>query len=122
MLSKAPTRFLMSLATVLALGACTGSPARQDKQNVQAARSLLAEWAMVSERHAAGELTETYYRQMRSQAEKQLATLSETAPRSGTAAGRTIALIAQVHGEPPIVLLRARADQAQAIEQSLEGL
>jgi hypothetical protein len=115
-----PSRWLL-LGLALALLGCSGSAARQDKQNVQKARSLLAEWAMLSESRHAGRLTATYYIQMRGEIEKQLTTVAATAPQSDSAAGQAIAEAAQVHGEPPVAMLRARVDAAKAIENSLEG-
>jgi len=107
-------------AFALVVAACS-SPARQDSQNVQKARSLLAEWAMLADYHRRGRLTGTYYVQMRDEAETALSALASTAPKSGTADGQAIAAIAQVHGDPPVELLEARADAAEALENRLEA-
>ena len=109
------------IALTVALAACSSSPAKQDKQNVQKARSILAEWAMLVESRQAGRLTGVYYRQMRETADTELTALGSTAPQSGTAAGQAIAEVADVHGEPPLALLRARSDAAEQIENGLEA-
>jgi hypothetical protein len=110
---------LVGLALILS--GCGGSPATQDKENAQKERSLFAEWALLAESHQAGRLNETYYRRMRDAAEKELTALATTAPRSGSAAGGLIGRLAQLRGEPPVVLLHARAAAAEAIENGLEG-
>ena len=120
MLPTGLKRAALLLAPWLALGGCS-SAAQQDRQNAQKARSLLAEWALLSESHQAGRLTDIYYAQMRGEAEKQLTALAEGAPQSGSAAALAIAEIAQVHGEPPVSLLRRRADLAEAVENGLEA-
>jgi hypothetical protein len=109
---------LVGLALILS--GCGGSPAAQDKENVQKARSLLAEWAFLAESHQAGRLNGTYYARMRDAGEKELTALAAAAPQSGSAAGRLIGRLAQLRGEPPVALLRARAAAAVAIENGLE--
>ena len=111
----------LPLALALNLAACSSSPARQDRQNVEKARSLLAEWAMLADHQRRGRLTETYYVQMRVEAETALSELASTAPKSGSAEGRAIAAITQVHGDPPAGLLEARAAAAKALENRLEA-
>ena len=44
------------VALAVALAGCSASPAKQDKQNVQKARSILAEWAMLAESRQAGSI------------------------------------------------------------------
>jgi hypothetical protein len=114
-------KLCLVLGLAAAVGACSASPARQDKENVQKARSLLAEWAMIAELHGQGRLTETYYAGMRDEAEQALTTLSATAPQSGSAAGREIGEIARLDGEPSAASLRARAATAQVVEERLEA-
>ena len=113
--------FALALALALALAGCTASTVKQDKENVQKARSILAEWAMVAESRQAGRLTDVYYRQMREQADTELTALASVAPQSGTAVGQAIAEVSDVHGEPPLALLRARAAAAERIENGLEA-
>lgn len=109
------------VALAVALAGCSASPAKQDKQNVQKARSILAEWAMLAESRQAGRLTGIYYRQMRETADTELTALASAAPQSGTAAGQAIAEAADMHGEPPLALLRARVAAAERIENGLEA-
>ena len=117
----ASSRNAVIVAVALALAACSGSPARQDRQNAGEARSLLAEWAMVVDLHQKGRLNDTYYAGMREAAEKALTRLASTAPQSGSPEGQAIARIAAVHGEPPLALFRARAGAAKAVEDRLEA-
>ena len=121
MLRKSIGKPGLALATALVLAACSASPQRQDLQNVQQARSLLAEWAMLADYHRRGRLTETYYAEMREEAETALTELASTAPQSGSAEGQAIAAIAQLHGDPPLEHIRARAAAAEALESRLEA-
>ena len=121
MLPKWIRRAGLPAAGALALAACDSSPGQQDRQNVEKARSLLAEWAMLADQHRRGRLTETYYAQMRTEAETALSELASTAPKSGSADGQAIGAIAQLHGDPPAELLQARTAAAEALENRLEA-
>jgi hypothetical protein len=121
MLPKSTWKCGPPLAFALVLAACSSSPAQQDRQNVQKARSLLAEWAMLADQNRRGRLTEAYYAQMRVEAEKALTELASTAPQSGSAEGQAIGAIAQLDDDPPSELLEARAAAAEAVESRLEA-
>ena len=106
--------------TILALTLCAGCSQRQsDLVQTRTGRSLLAEWALLAELRA--ELPETYVRQLREEAQSELAKVGASANQAGTPASRALAAAANVQGDPPPALLHRRRRAAQAIEQNLEA-
>lgn len=100
------------------LAGCAEGP-QKDLPSIGEARSLAAEWAMVNEQGAKGQLTATYVQSMRQSVREELSTISQslTEPQSA----RIVAdLLAQPDDASPAAL-RTRADQLKQIEDSLES-
>ena len=113
------SRGLLLLLLAL-LGACSKG-AQDDLQYISEARSLGAEWALVNEQSAKGDLTETYTRVMREGFREQLGTASESLTNPDSAYGAQIrALLAEPDDASPQEL-RAHVDTLKQIEDSLES-
>jgi hypothetical protein len=108
-------RAWLYLGLSLSGAACAGSNAKADLENVRAAHSLLAEWALVAETPAAA----PYAAQMRAEAVRQLAATAAAARSSGSPAGATIADIASLPEDAPADLVRQRAAAAGRLENRL---
>jgi hypothetical protein len=103
------------LALSLVMAACGGAGAKTDLEHVRTVRSLLAEWQLVAEMHPA----DTYTRQMRAEAARQLAAAAASARRSGSPAGAAIADIADVPADASPASIRERAAAAGRLEGRL---
>jgi hypothetical protein len=106
--------------TPLVFALCAGC-AQQQGERVQArtARSLLAEWTLLAELQP--RLPDSYVRHLRNQAQSELGRVAASANASGNPAGRALAAVTSVQGDPPPALLSERVRAAQAIEFSLEA-
>jgi polygalacturonase len=107
-------RRCLCLALMLATSGC-GSDSGADLENVRTVRSLLAEWALVSEIRPAA----TYTARMESEAARQLAATAAAARRSKGPARATIAALAGVPADAGPAVLHARVAAARRIENRL---
>jgi len=107
------------LALILPLAACGGSAEKTDLANAGKARSLLAEANL--NLALAPRATPTWSAGMRRAADAQLAALANEARSSGGPDGAAIAEVVTLPPNPGAALLQARAAEAQAIEQRIEG-
>ena len=106
--------------TTIALALCAGcSRQESDLEQARTARSLLAEWTLLAELRP--RLPDTYVRQMREEARRELAAVVASADKAGNPASRAIAAVAGAQGDPPPAVLHQRRRAAQAIERSLEA-
>jgi hypothetical protein len=104
----------------LLIAACSKGP-QADLRSIGEARSLGAEWALVNEQAASGQLTSTYARTMRTELREQLQTTAKSLTEPDSRYGREMqALLAQPAEAPPAVL-RAHAAALKRIEDGLES-
>jgi len=111
-------RSIAILAVVTA--GCSKGPAA-DLPAIGEARSLGAEWALVNEEAAKGQLTSTYVRTMRQQLREQLQATASSLTQPDSRYAREIqALLAQPDDAPPEEL-RVHSDKLKQIEADLES-
>ena len=105
---------------VLFASACSKGP-EADLQYIKQARSVAAEWALVNEQAAKGELTDRYVGSMHKWARQQIETAAAGLTQPESAYGQTMrTLLAQPDDAPPEEL-RAQSDKLKSIEDSLES-
>ena len=110
-------RSILILALVTA---CSKGP-EQDLQYIKQARSLAAEWALVNDRYARGDLTRTYVDSMHYWLAEDIRTASSALTRPDEPYAREIRALMS---EPPNASperLRAHADALRTFESSLES-
>ena len=104
----------------LVLAGCSSGP-EADLQYIGQARSLGAEWALVNEQSAKGQLTPTYVRSMRQWLRNDLQTAASSLTRPDSDYGTEIrALLAEPEDAAPAEL-RAHSDRLKRIEDGLES-
>ena len=108
---------LFPLAAIALLGACS-SEADKQLEAVKAARSVMAEWALVEEQSAKGEAPQTYADQMRDSAKSQLRTAQSSLMSGQPKAAALIGNLAD--GEPSAEALKAAQDALDPLEKRLE--
>jgi hypothetical protein len=112
------------LRTPLLLGllvaACSKGP-DADLPSIGEARSLAAEWALVNEQSAKGQLNSTYVDTMRKQLREQLQTASSTLTRPDSPYGAEIRALLQESDDAAPNQLRAHADKLKQQEDQLES-
>jgi hypothetical protein len=108
---------LALMLTGAALGACS-SQADRELEAVKAARSVLAEWALVEEQDGKGLTPSVYVEQMRKQARDQLKT-SETELKDQPDAAMLIEHVR--NGSPDASALHSADDALEPLEDSLES-
>ena len=114
----AMTRWLPAL--LLLLAGCARGPAA-DLQYIKQARSAAAEWALVNERAARGQLTAHYADGMRAAAREEL---DSAAAALSVPSAPYAAEIAALRGEPddaPAARLRAHAGRLKQFESGIES-
>ena len=110
----------LRIACLLIAGALMGCGSQADRQleAVKSARSVLAEWALVEERHDRGLAPDTYVEQMRHLSREQL----EVSEGELTGQPQAAALIRQLRTGQPGAEALERADAAlQPLEDRLES-
>jgi hypothetical protein len=108
------------LLLVAIIAGCSKGP-QADLQYIAAARSLAAEWALVNEQAAKGQLTRTYTAVMHKELRQQLQSSASALTQPDSRYGQVIrALMAQPDDAPPEEL-RAQADSLKQIEDQLES-
>lgn len=113
------SRWLLALP-LLALFACSKGP-EADLPAIGEARSLAAEWALINEQAAKGQLTATYTRAMRQDLRQQLQATAKslTLPNSGY--GDEIRAVLARPDKAAPEELRAHAARLKQIEDRLES-
>jgi hypothetical protein len=108
------------LLLFLFLAGCSKGP-QADLPSIAEARSLAAEWALVNEQAAKGQLTQKYIQSMHQSIREQLQTTQKslTQPQADYAA--EIAAVARARDDAPPSQLRAHADKLKQIENALES-
>jgi hypothetical protein len=108
------------LFLLLLLAGCSKGP-EADLQYIGQARSIGAEWALVNEQAAKGQLTDTYVRSMHQWLRQNLKSTATSLTQPDSRYGLEIhALLAQPDDAAPAEL-RAHADVLKHIEDSLES-
>jgi hypothetical protein len=108
------------LLSALFLAACSKGPAA-DLASIGEARSLAAEWALVNEQAAAGQLDRTYTDTMRVELRQQLRTTASSLTQPNSRYGVEIqGLLAEPPDAPP-QQLRVHLATLKQIEDSLES-
>src|SRR3569832_1804717 len=108
------------LLLILPLAACSKGP-QADLPSISEARSITAEWALVNERAAKGQLTRTYAGTMHQQLREQMQSAASalTQPDSGYGTEIRATLIEPDDAAPQ--QLRSHADKLKQVEDSLES-
>ena len=108
------------LLLLLLIAGCSRGP-DADLQYIKQARSLGAEWALINEQAAKGQLTQTYVASMHQWLRQNLETTATSLTQPDSRYGLEIhALLAQPDDAPPAEL-RGHADVLKHIEDSLES-
>jgi hypothetical protein len=110
-------RHLACSVLLFALAGC-GSKTDQQLEAVKAARTVLAEWALVEQQSAKGETPATYADQMREEARIQLRTAQSSLLADQPEAANLIGALAD--GEPSAAALQAADDRLEPLEKRLE--
>lgn len=105
---------------VLVLAACSKGP-EADLPSIGEARSLGAEWAMVNEQAARGQLTSAYVGTMRKQLRQQLQSSRSSMKQPKSAYGRETDALLQEPDDASPPVLRAHVAKLKTIEDGLES-
>jgi hypothetical protein len=111
---------LRSLVLLLLLAGCSKG-AEADLPYIAQARSLAAEWALVNDQAAHGQLTDAYVAAMRTSLREQAKTASAALTQPNSNYARIMQAVAAEPVDAPPAELRAQADRLKQIEQSLES-
>jgi polyhydroxyalkanoate synthesis regulator phasin len=93
----------------------------QDLASIGEARSLGAEWALVNEQAAKGQLTQTYADTMRSELRQQLRSTATSLKHRDTRYGEEISAMLQQPDDAPAEALRIHIRALKQIEDRLES-
>jgi hypothetical protein len=104
--------------SVMALGGC-GSETDKQVEAVKAARTVLAEWALVEQQAAKGETPATYAEVMRDEAKSQLRTAQSSLLADQPEAAHLIGSLAD--GDPSADDLQSAQDSLEPLEKRLES-
>ena len=109
-----------SLLLALLLSACSKGP-QADLPYIGEARSLAAEWALVNDQAAKGQLNATYVSTMRAKLREQLQTAASSLTQPNSPYGVEIQMLLREpdNAAPPV--LRAHADELKRQEDQLES-
>ena len=108
------------LLCMLMLGACSKGP-QADLQYVSKARSLAAEWALVNELAAKGQLTDAYVSSMHKSLREQVQTATKALTEPDAPYAKAMQAIAAAPDDAPPRQLRAYSDKLKTVEDSLES-
>jgi hypothetical protein len=108
------------LLFALLLAGCSKGP-EADLASISEARSLAAEWALVNEQAAKGQLNATYVHVMRQELRQQLETSATSLKHPGSRYGIEIHAVLRLPDDAPPQELRAHAAALKAIEDNLES-
>jgi hypothetical protein len=109
-----------SLLLALLLAGCSKGP-EADLPYIGQARSLGAEWALVNEQSAKGDLSQNYVDTMRKQLRQQLQTSMTSLTKPDSRYGEEIRTLLAEPDEASPDELRAHSDKLKQIEDSLES-
>ena len=112
-------RNVLACGALLAALAGCGSEADKQLEAVKAARTVLAEWALVEEQAAKGQTPETYAEEMRDAAKSQLRTAQSALREDQPRAAQLMETI--VDGEPSADELKAAGSRLEPLETRLES-
>jgi len=105
---------------LLLLAGCSKGP-EADLQYIGQARSLGAEWALINEQAAKGQLTPTYVQSMRKSLREQLQTSAKSLTQPDSRYGQEIRTLLDEPDDAAPEELRAHADKLKQIEDGLES-
>ena len=108
------------LLCLLMLGACSKGP-QADLQYISKARSLAAEWALVNELAAKGQLTDAYVSSMHKSLREQIETAQKAMTEPDASYASDMKAIAAMPDDAPPQQLRAYSEKLKTIEDSLES-
>jgi len=108
------------LLFALLLAGCSKGP-EADLASISEARSLAAEWALVNEQAAKGQLNATYVHVMRQELRRQLETSATSLKQPGSRYGAEIRAVLRLPDDAAPQELRAHVATLKAIEDSLES-
>jgi hypothetical protein len=109
-----------ALLLALLLWGCSKGP-DADLPSIGEARSLGAEWALVNEQAAKGQLNRTYTDTMRKKLREQLRSDAATLKRPESRYGREIGALLQQPDDAPPEALRVHVRALKQIEDNLES-
>ena len=109
-----------SFLLALLVAACSKGP-DADLPSIGEARSLVAEWALVNDQAAKGQLTQTYTDTMRKQLREQLQQTASALTQPDSRYGKEIQAALAQPDDAPSSQLRARAEALKQQEDSLES-
>jgi hypothetical protein len=102
------------------LASCSKGP-EEDLQYISQARSLGAEWALVNEQAAKGNLTRAFVSTMRQSVREQLQTTASSLTEPNSPYGNEIRTLISEPDDAPPAELRAHAAKLKQIEDHLES-
>lgn len=108
------------LFVALALQSCSKG-AQADLPYISQARSLAAEWALVNEQAAKGQLTKAYVRTMRESIREELQTSSTSLTAAQSDHAQEIAILLREPDDAPPASLKAHSGKLKQIEDKLES-
>jgi hypothetical protein len=105
---------------ILLLAGCSKEP-QADLQYISQARSLAAEWALINQLAAKGQLTNAYVAAMRKSLREQVQTTAKALTEPDSAYAREIRQIAAAPDDAAPQELRAASDGLKEVEDKLES-
>ena len=109
-----------SLLLLLLLAGCSKGP-QADLPSISEARSIAAEWALINEQAAKGQLTDKYVKAMHEAVREQLQTAAKSLTEPQSAYGNEIGQLLRESDDATPAELRGHASKLKQIEQSLES-
>lgn len=108
------------LLPLVLLVACEKGP-EADLRSISEARSLGAEWALVNDQAAKGQLTDAYVKTMRKQLREQLREIPSSLAVQDSRYADEIRALGSEPAEAPPKQLQSHADKLRQIEDDLES-
>lgn len=108
------------LLSLSVLAACSKGP-QADLQYISKTRSLAAEWALINELDAKGQLTNAYVSAMHQSLREQAQTAAKAVTEPNAPYAQDMKAIAAMPDDAPPQQLRAYSDKLKAVEDSLES-
>lgn len=108
------------LLLLVLLAGCSKGP-QADLPSIAEARSLAAEWALVNEQAAKGQLTDAYVRSMRQSVREQLQTSAQSLTQPDSDYAKDVAELLREPDNAAPSALRGYATKLKQIEDKLES-
>jgi hypothetical protein len=108
------------LLPLLLLAGCSQG-AQSDLQYIKQARSAAAEWALVNEQNARGQLSDVYVKTMREEARTEIESASSSLSQPNSVYSREIQGLSVEPDDATPAQLRSRVEALKRIEDSLES-